>query len=92
MDMKKRPSTQIVFKSLSNNWVSITVVVITLVLTSLLSLISPIIYKVLIDDVIPNKDRKGLVALIEHYMHSKKHLKKSRHLKFSVELPENAVE
>lgn len=62
--MKEKKSKQIVFQSLSSSWASILLVVITLVLTSLLSLVSPIIYKVLIDDVIPNKDQKRLVLYL----------------------------
>ena len=36
----------------------------TLTATSLLSLVSPIIYKILIDDVIPNKNIDGLVGYL----------------------------
>ena len=62
--MKEKKSKHIVLKSISSNWTSVLIVVIALVLTSSLSLVSPIIYKVLIDDVIPNKDQKGLVTYL----------------------------
>lgn len=62
--MKEKKSKHIVLKSISSNWTSVLIVVIALVLTSLLSLVSPIIYKVLIDDVIPNKDQKGLITYL----------------------------
>lgn len=60
--MKK--SKKIVLKSLSGNLGNIIVVIFNLILTSLLSLVSPIIYKVLIDNVIPNKDKNGLVIYL----------------------------
>lgn len=62
--MKHNLSKQIVSATLKGNGANIFVVIITLFAAALLSVVSPIIYKTLIDDVIPNGDIKRLVVYL----------------------------